>query len=285
MWLSVTSNESSESRMNTKYILLIVLVTIVASAMEQEGILSQLKSMQEQVLKLEKRVSELENDNKDLTEWNKYSTKRYEKGELGFSGGPLVGSRLHNMAGVVSLQNIDTVEFLNLHSNFFKAIKGLKTLTHLRELDLSSNKITTIRGLATLTNLRRLNLSRNNIEEITGLETLACLRTLILENNKITKISGLEQVTALRVLSLVRNSIRELTGLGTLVALERLLVWHNKIQKIDPNEVKNLTRLRELNLEYNEIERTKDIAGLSQLTNLKCLKLGSNRFSVQSFKN
>jgi Leucine-rich repeat (LRR) protein len=88
-------------------------------------------------------------------------------------------------------------------------IKGLESLTNLKELVLSQNQITELKGLNQLKNLQKLNLKGNQIKEIKGLENLTNLEILSLNGNQIEEIKGLEQLIKLRELYLRDNPIRE----------------------------------------------------------------------------
>jgi len=81
---------------------------------------------------------------------------------------------------------------LENNRDYIREIKGLDTLTNLKELYLVGNSIAEIKGLERLKKIRILDLSKNKIKEIKGLENLKNLQTLILTNNNIIPIEGLE---------------------------------------------------------------------------------------------
>ena len=69
--------------------------------------------------------------------------------------------------------------------------------------------ITEIKGLESLTNLRNLFLNSNKIEEIKGLETLTRLQTLYLDHNQIKDIKALAHLKNLQKLHLFGNPITD----------------------------------------------------------------------------
>ena len=100
-------------------------------------------------------------------------------------------------------------------------------------LDLSLQAIkdiTTIKGLDSLTDLKELDLSGNEISEIDGLDKLVRLESLDLQYNKISEISGLNKLTNVKELRFGGNIITEIEGLENLRNLEDLsLPLENRI--------------------------------------------------------
>ncbi len=91
-----------------------------------------------------------------------------------------------NLKGMVSVENLNKLEKLNLRHNQISKIEGLTNLTKLKKLDLQYNQISKIEGLENLINLTSLNLSHNQIRQIEGLDTLSSLEFLKLNANQLS---------------------------------------------------------------------------------------------------
>ncbi len=153
-------------------------------------------------------------------------------------------------------------------------IKGLDSLSNIKELYLNDNYITKIYNLEPLNNLERLELSMNQIEEIQGLDSLVNLKVFNLSRNKIQKIKSLDPLVNLKTLNLDYNRISIISGLDDLIALETLGLSHNQIFKIE--NLQNLANLNRIDLAKNQITI---IGGLENNSKLKHLYLYMNFIS------
>ena len=154
----------------------------------------------------------------------------------------------------------------------------LAQLTELKAIDLS---IFDLAGLSNCINLQRLNLSLNKITDLSIIGKIPTLTHLSLDNNQIKDLTPLSKLTNLVFLSLNGNQIGNLLPLQQTNQLENLYCSHNQIT--DLSALVNLKQLTTLTLtgNYNrKIQlRLSDINPLTQLINLKRLKLGANTIS------
>lgn len=179
---------------------------------------------------------------------------------------------ISNIKGLVSLTNIKEL-YLN-NSNITK-ISNLEHLINLEHLELSMNNIKDIEGLDSIVNLKVLNLSQNKIQKISGLDSLVNLRTLNIGQNFIKKIEGLDKLVNLDQLTLIENEITQIQNLGRLKHLKTLNLDYNRIFKI--SKLYKLTALKTLGLSGNRISK---IENLQKLTNLNLLNLAKNKITV-----
>ena len=115
------------------------------------------------------------------------------------------------------------------------------------------NPITEIKGLGSLTNLKELRFWENQIGEIKGLENLMKLEILDLAGNKIKEIKGLDNLINLKVFSIYSNQIREFKGLDSLQNLEFLDLSYNEIKEIDLEAIEKLPNLKYLGIFRNPL--------------------------------
>lgn len=87
------------------------------------------------------------------------------------------------------LENLSSLELLDLSYNIITNIDFLKNLTALRHLDLRNNGITNIKVLENHSQLEILDLSANRIVDIQSLESLEKLQDLDLALNNIQEVS------------------------------------------------------------------------------------------------
>jgi len=175
--------------------------------------------------------------------------------------------------------NLNHLEYLNVAKNRLvdsaedsenTITKSISTLTRLKELDMSHNYLRYVNGLNTLTNLTSLNLYDNAIRDLTGLETLTNLTKLNLgENNE----NGAD------------NGVRGLESVENLINLEEFDFSENKTPNII-NHIANLTKLKTLSLQRNEIRNASNsskpgnLEKLGSLTNLEVLNLYYNEIET-----
>ncbi|KKK46400.1 hypothetical protein LCGC14_0586710 [marine sediment metagenome] len=157
--------------------------------------------------------------------------------------------RIKSMTEIKGLKKLTQLKSLRIKDHFLSHISGLEDLISLEFLDLSRNNIGEIQGLNKCSKLRDLLLGDNEIKEIKNLGFLNCLEFLDLRFNNINKIGGLEKLRNLKRLSLDRNYITKIEGLDNLVNLESLSLLENKITKIEGLD--KLVNLKSLNVRRN----------------------------------
>ena len=108
------------------------------------------------------------------------------------------------------LEDIKTLEFLDISNNSISDISSLSKCIYLKTLDLSNNEITDISSISELYNIKSLNLSNNEITDISSILGLRNIEWLNLSNTKITEIRPLSILFNLSVLILEYTNITDL---------------------------------------------------------------------------
>ncbi len=111
----------------------------------------------------------------------------------------------YGITSLVGIQNLTSLDGLELGNNLITDISPLSGLTSLTFLDLRVNSITDISALGGLTRLSELTLGNNSITDISALSGLTSLASLNLADNSLTDISPLRGLTRLRSLGLSNN--------------------------------------------------------------------------------
>ncbi|WP_456400594.1 leucine-rich repeat domain-containing protein, partial [Mesoaciditoga sp.] len=207
----------------------------------------------------------------------------------------------NDIATITQLASLTNLRSLNLNTNHvdsFQALSGLSNLTSLDvrgndALDLSPlgglHKLTALYVGATnsglpqtnwqfiknLTNLQQLSmpglgLTNNDIQFLSGFSQLSWLD---LGWNKITDISPLKGLNLQWGLDLSGNNIQNIEALSGMTNLTWLRLNDNPIGNNGLNVIKNLTKLRDLELNGCGIT---DITPLENLSNLNTLILSNN---------
>ena len=168
--------------------------------------------------------------------------------------------------GIVNLTGLEYAKKLGviwLRDNQISDVSPLQNLTSLQLLDLVRNQISDISPLQNLTSLQHLDLIRNQISDVSPLQNLTSLQSLYLNDNQISDVSSLQNLKALQHLSLAANQISNISPLQNLTSLQYLHSDDNQISDISP--LQNLTSLQTLYLNNNQIS---DISPLYNLYNL-----------------
>ncbi len=178
----------------------------------------------------------------------------------------------NKIVDISPLQNLSSLQRLELRFNQIVDISPLQNLSSLQSLDLSDNKIVDISPLQNLSSLQSLYLYANQIVDISPLQNLSSLQRLNLSNNQIVDISPLQNLSSLQSLDLSDNKIVDISPLQNLSSLQSLYLYANQIVDISP--LQNLSSLQRLNLSNNQIV---DISPLQHLSSLQRLNLSDNK--------
>ncbi|GBG63197.1 hypothetical protein CBR_g36965 [Chara braunii] len=147
---------------------------------------------------------------------------------------------------------------LDLTGNQLVSLVRIPLSPTLTELDLTRNRLSSIEPvLGELPNLQKLSLRQNLLTDASDLAKypgLYGLRELVLHDNQLKHIPPLDKFEKLELLDVSFNQLKTLAG----------------IEKVSP-------ALKELYAAKNKIQA---IEGLSQLSNLLTLELGSNHLRV-----
>ncbi|XP_056162555.1 cuscuta receptor 1-like [Syzygium oleosum] len=174
--------------------------------------------------------------------------------------------------------------------------EGIKNLSHLENLHLDGVHLkdagTVLRALGALSSLRNLSLQQNTVEgTITAQDfhNFSKLEQLILDysllNTSMGILSSLGPLTSLRLLSSYSTSlIGNLSdqSLCNLVKLEELDLSNNGITGRLPTCWRNMTSIRILSLEDNELTDSVASSPLTSLNSLEYLSISGNHFDMPS---
>lgn len=198
----------------------------------------------------------------------------------------------NQLSDISLLDNLYSLEILDLKNNDIENLSPLVNLTSLESLNLSNNQIYNLEAInfdeIIHLPIRELDLSNNvndgnYLSDLKLLQGLRTLEVLNLRGNKIEDLSPLAFLNNLEDLNIRDNSITDLERVNfneiTHLPLRRLSLRHNVNDGIRISDIRLLERmtlLEELELRDNHIE---DLSSLSRLTNLEILDLQENRIS------
>ena len=126
-----------------------------------------------------------------------------------------------------------------------------------------------------IANVKTLDISGKGITSLSGLGTFNQITKLLAQNNSISDVSELTKLTQLKYLNLNNNNtkttINKVTNIKT---IEELYLDNNSLQDSNISTIYNLTNLKVLSLNKNELS---SVPSIKSLTNLKELYLDSNK--------
>jgi len=166
----------------------------------------------------------------------------------------LKDNNLHNLEQLTRIENLSSLQHLEISDSPLEGIIDVSAFTELKELHLRNTNLKQILGLNELTKLNRLNLEGSPIEKI---ESVGTVQKLNLSRTKITDLSALSYLPPLKELNLEEMNLSQIQGLESLppidlislrkctqVSLERL--GSVKILILDGSDVTDLSPLRNL---------------------------------------
>ena len=151
-------------------------------------------------------------------------------------------------------------------------LKGLETLSDLRELNISSvRQVSNLGVLSELVGLFGLDITNSYIRDLPSLDSLTKLTRLYLSDNQISDLTPLAGLPQLYSLNISDNQISDLTPLAGLTELGHLEISNNQVSSLKP--LASLTNLKYLYMENNQVS---SLAGLEKLTSLSSIHAAGN---------
>jgi serine/threonine protein kinase len=135
---------------------------------------------------------------------------------------------------------------------------------------MEAGNITSLEDLTEMPNLKFITLAMQNISDISPLSGLNHLEMVTLKNNPITDISPLSGLQQLQSLSIFNTKVVDLSPLAACPKLTSLDVGDSLITTLD--SVKNITGIKNLYLNKNEID---NLHGIEVLTKLQFFEITS----------
>jgi hypothetical protein len=156
------------------------------------------------------------------------------------------------------------------------SLQGLEEIPSLELLEVQRTSVDDVRSLAGCRALRELRLSSSQLSDvgIIGLERIATLEVLILAHCKhITSVTSLRHCTALRELILVGTSVTDagIAGLECIATLTELRLVFCDITSV--SSLRHSPSLRELHISCTKLTAAGTM-GLDEIGTLQCLKAG-----------
>ena len=186
----------------------------------------------------------------------------------------------------VTIDDMERLTVLNAESKNISLIEGLEYAVNLVELRLYNNNISNIEPLKDLVNLEILHIGKNNISSLEALKKLTNLKKLYFHGNKVSSVEPLRNLIQLTTLHIgdgyyingqwydFKNNVTDISPLANLTKLKYLRLENNQVSDI--SALSNLVNLNELYLYRNKVV---DITPLTGLINLKNLRLNENQIS------
>ena len=161
------------------------------------------------------------------------------------------------------LTNLETLE---IRETKLTDVSPVEQLVNLKSLKLCENyQIEFLpKHLGNLQNLENLALSYNNIKTVKPVSSLTNLKKLYFHYNHIEDISPVKKLVNLTEFGAQSNQIKDISAVTKLVNLTWLGLSQNHIEAI-PKDLVNLKKLRDIELDYNNIANLPDLKGLDSL--------------------
>lgn len=137
-----------------------------------------------------------------------------------------------NLSTIDSLENVWSLEELDLSYNTIRNLDVLKTIPNLKKLYLQHNAVNSLDTVGSLDALEVLNVSFNSISSLEPLKDCYNLTELVADNNQLTDLEGLAKLSKLQLLSVDYNQITEVSDLINNQALKNVSVASNNITEI-----------------------------------------------------
>lgn len=170
----------------------------------------------------------------------------------------IISSPINEKALPISIGNLSSLLNLSVADKELTSIPdSIGKLTRLEELDLGHNDLQNVpETIGNLPCLQILYLCGNKIETVPdSLGTLTALTILYLNKNNLKTIPSLEHLTSLESLYLQENGLSSLPiSIGNLGLLKVLNLGGNSLRLL-PDTIIGCTRLEDLNLENNQLEK------------------------------
>lgn len=149
----------------------------------------------------------------------------------------------YGIKSIEGIQYAKNLEVLKLNEHEIADISYLKNLNKLKYLEISRNRITDISALKNLTNLTFLKLYNNWIEDISPVESLVNLELLDVHNNVRVKMVDGKRINT--------NGVKDITAIKDLKKLKTLDLSANSIE--DVSVIKGLNMIKDMDLSGNHI--------------------------------
>lgn len=166
------------------------------------------------------------------------------------------------------LDDLVTLQNLDLDGTSIKSITPLMGLTSLQRLSLSRTYVNDIKPLSNLKSLQTLDVSKTGISDLRPLIPLDSLRRIIVSNTKVCDLTPLSEIKTLQVLEIGSTQVNDLHPLAEVISLRHLNCWNTKVTDLSP--LAGLTTLQGLDFSATQVHDLHPLAALISLKRLIC---------------
>lgn len=168
--------------------------------------------------------------------------------------------------------------------NDITSLKGLKTITEVKDLVVQNTKLTSLEGLHNITSSRNFFISKNHyLEKIDEIQLKSIEHIGITRNDRLESISGFSSLQG----EIITLKIRRNPSLTNLAGLEGLTSVVNDVLIFKNDDLQDLNGLisleKALAVEVSTNPRLHDLEGLSGLESVKWMNINHNQ-SLESLK-
>lgn len=196
----------------------------------------------------------------------------------------------NNLKDLTPIENITSLESLNIHTIKVDNFDFLSKLVNLKYLDAFSCQSNDISGLKNLINLKYLDISRNTFDNIESLSNMKNLEHLnisksafsLTDMKKVVSLDHIKEATKLKFLDASSNEISNLSALSNMSNLEELYLNNNSIK--DWSHINKLAKLKNVFSSGNPVEFSKNNNDENK-TDEENTSLKEGRYTVEGVVN
>ncbi|MBN1974387.1 MAG: hypothetical protein JW787_12160 [Sedimentisphaerales bacterium] len=164
------------------------------------------------------------------------------------------------------LENLNSLQLLQIYNVPVKNIKPLAGLTNLQRLFLENLQLSDLKPIKELINLKILGLNDSKVSDLQPLKDMVNLQNLFLDGTKVSNLEPLKGLKNLETLIVSNTLITDLGPLKDLVSLRQLFVHKTRVSDLEP--IKGLVNLQDLYISRTEVTNLEPVKGLVSLKNL-----------------
>jgi Leucine-rich repeat (LRR) protein len=164
------------------------------------------------------------------------------------------------------IENLHSLQLLQIYNVPVKNIKPLAGLTNLQRLFLENLQLSDLRPIKGLINLKMLGLNDSKVSDLQPLKDMVNLQNLFLDGTQVSDLEPLKGLKSLETLIASNTLITDLEPLKDLVSLRQLFVHQTRVSDLEP--IKGLVNLQDLYISGTEVTNLESLKGLVSLKNL-----------------
>ncbi|WP_434296575.1 leucine-rich repeat domain-containing protein [Clostridium sporogenes] len=182
----------------------------------------------------------------------------------------LVRKEINKPSGYIYPTDLENIKELDFHNAHIEKLNGIENMISLEKLNLSGTDIKDISLLKYLVNLKEVNISNTSISDITALENSIYIRYLNVNETKVTTLEAIKKFRYIEKLYISGTKINTVPQLSSLLELDLSNCNISDINFI--SYLNNLTYLNIGKLKYKS-NILSDISFVSSLEKLEYLSI------------